>query len=224
MPTQSAASVKPVDPAALERELAALEDEGRRHAVEGYASVTEQPYDMGSYTEVMNRGAFTQSLARRPDLQLLLNHAGLPLARSTVPAGQVGHLQLSEDANGLHFAAQLDRSDPDAQALMRKVSSGLMDQASFAFKVLKQSWNDDRTVRSISEVDLHRGDVSVVNQGASPTTSVQARARKPGQPPDLAYYQARAQALRLKAGQRPSNFSYHQALTRNRALRLRDDK
>ena len=164
----------------------------------GYASMTGVGYDMGTYTEVIQPGAFRTTLSSGADVQLLLNHAGLPLARSTVPMGQVGSLQLSEDSQGLHFIAQLDRDDPDAQAVMRRVSTGLMDQCSFGFTVTRQSWSDDRSKRFIEEVNLNRGDVSVVNQGASPTTSVTARAAG-RQRPNLAYYQAVATSLRLKA-------------------------
>ena len=131
---------------------------------------------MGAYTEVISRGAFATTLSKDPDVQLLLNHEGLPLARTTVAPGQDGHLELSEDGRGLRFDAQLDRNDPDAQTLMRKIGAGLMDQASFAFRVIRQNWNDSHTERTIQEVSLDRGDVSVVNYGASPTTSIDARA------------------------------------------------
>jgi HK97 family phage prohead protease len=172
---------------------------GLEFKVEGYASVTEQPYDMGAYEESIQRGAFTKTLQGRPDVQLLLNHEGLPLARTTLAPGEVGHLALSEDSRGLHFSAQLDRNDPDAQTLMRKIGAGLMDQASFAFRVIRQSWNDGRTERTIQEVSLDRGDVSVVNFGASPTTSVDARAHGAAQAPksNLSLYQARARTRHL---------------------------
>jgi uncharacterized protein len=179
---------------------------GLQFRLDGYASLTETPYDMGSYTETIQRGAFGATLASRPDVQLLVNHLGLPLARSTIPAGQVGHLDLSEDSKGLHFAAQLDRDDPDAQSVMRKVGTGLMDQCSFSFKVVRQRWSADRSQRDIHEVSLDRADVSVVNQGASPTTSVQARSNGATRrfPSQLRYYQAitRLGALDLTAEER----------------------
>jgi len=178
--------------------LEARDVAGLEFKVEGYASVTESPYDMGGYTEVIARGAFDKTLSMRPDVQLLANHEGLPLARTTVPPGQPGHLQLSEDSRGLHFAAQLDRDDPDAQTLMRKIGAGLMDQASFAFRVIRQDWNDSRTKRTIEEVSLDRGDVSVVNFGASAATSVDARSRRSGSSHPLSLYQAKARALRLR--------------------------
>ena len=171
---------------------------GLEFKVTGYASVVEQPYDMGFYTETIKRGAFDKTLAGRPDVQLLVNHEGLPLARTTIPTGQPGYLQLSEDYRGLRFDAQLDRDDPDAQTLMRKIASGLMDQASFAFRVIQQSWSDDRSQRTIEEVSLDRGDVSVVNYGASPATTVDARSPRPEGRYPLSLYMAKAEALRLR--------------------------
>ena len=46
----------------------------------GLASSTESPYDMGYYTETIKRGAFAKTLQEQPDVQLLINHDGLPLA------------------------------------------------------------------------------------------------------------------------------------------------
>lgn len=139
-------------------------------AVRGYASTTAQAYDMGWYKETIARGAFTKTLSETPDVQLLLNHEGLPLARTTN-----GTLDLREDEQGLYFEARLDGDDPDAQRVIRKIESGLMDQCSFAFRVTRQTWDEDYENRSIDEVSLDRGDVSIVNYGANPNTSVALR-------------------------------------------------
>jgi HK97 family phage prohead protease len=136
----------------------------------GYASVTNTPYDMGWYSESISRGAFAKTLAENPDVQLLVNHAGLPLART-----KSGTLQLSEDNTGLRVDADLDPEDPDVQSLSRKMKRGDIDQMSFAFRATRQSWDEDYTDRQITECDIHRGDVSVVNQGANPSTSVSVR-------------------------------------------------
>jgi HK97 family phage prohead protease len=165
----------------------------------GTASVVETPYEMGGYTEVMALGAFDKTLAGGPDVQLLTNHEGLPYARTTIPPGQVGHLGLSTDYQGnLHVEAQLDPNDPDAVKIVNKIRSGLLDQMSFAFRVTKQKWSADNTLRTIQEVSLDRGDVSVVNFAASPTTSVDARSRRRGKGAPLSMYQARARALALR--------------------------
>jgi HK97 family phage prohead protease len=135
----------------------------------GHASLVETPYSMGWYDETIGRGAFKASLNGKPDVQLLINHEGLPLART----GQ--NMTLAEDSRGLAVDADLDDEDPDVQLLARKMRAGLIDQMSFAFRAVRQSWNEDFTARRITECDLHRGDVSVVNQGASPTTSAAVR-------------------------------------------------
>jgi HK97 family phage prohead protease len=136
----------------------------------GLASSTDSPYEMGFYTETIQRGAFDVTLGKRPDVQLLVNHEGLPLARTTN-----GSLTLQATERGLEFTATAASSDPDAARVAAKVESGLMDQCSFAFRAMEQEWDEDYTQRCITEVSLDRGDVSVVNYGANPNTSVSLR-------------------------------------------------
>jgi len=143
--------------------------------------VRDQGYDMGWYIERVMEGSFTKTLLEKPDLNFLANHEGLPMARTTIPTGEPGSLTLreyrSEDPDqhpsglyGLHYTALADASDTDAQRLAGKVRSGLMDQGSFAFRVIRQNWSPDDDQREITEISLHRGDVSVCNYGANPTT------------------------------------------------------
>ncbi len=144
--------------------------------LDGWASVVEVTYDMGWYEETIKRGAFTKTLSEQPDVQLLMNHEGLPLARTIS-----GTLQLTEDNRGLHVSADLNPDDPDVQRLAPKVQRGDIDQMSFAFRVVKQQWlwiEDDgegMDQREILEVNIDRGDVSVVNQGANAATSFSLR-------------------------------------------------
>ena len=136
----------------------------------GLASSTDSPYEMGYFTETIVRGAFDATLAKSPSVQLLVNHEGLPLA-----ATRNGSLLLSATDRGLEFDATCDPTDPDVARIASKVSSGLMSECSFAFRVVNQTWDDDYTQRDITEVSLDRGDVSVVNFGANPNTSVTLR-------------------------------------------------
>jgi hypothetical protein len=64
-------------------------------------------------------------------------------------------------------------NDSDARSLVSKVDRRVYRESSFAFRVPKggDEWSSDYTLRTIHRVDLHRGDVSVVPFGASPTTS-----------------------------------------------------
>lgn len=146
-------------------------------SLRGYASVFDAPYDIyggpekGGWTEIVDKRAFDVTLREKPDLHLLINHEGMPLART-----KSGTLKLSTDSTGLLVdAPDLDRRDPDVQRLEVKMERGDMDEMSFAFRVKKQEWEDDETLRRLTEVSLHKGDVSVVNFGANPATSVGLR-------------------------------------------------
>jgi HK97 family phage prohead protease len=99
----------------------------------------------------------------------LINHEGLPLARTKNET-----LRLREDEIGLYMDADL----PDTQAardLYTLVERGDVDQMSFAFRVIRQKWNEGRTERTLTELSLADGDVSVVTYPAYPTTTVEAR-------------------------------------------------
>lgn len=144
--------------------------------IEGYASVTETPYDMwdmfGPYTEVLRVGAFAKTLAETPQVQLLLNHGGLSMAYT-----QAGTLRLAEDSTGLHMEADVNTKRTDVSDMLLAMEERSVDEMSFAFRVTRQQWSPDYDQRDITEVDLHRGDVSVVNFGANPATSVSGAMR-----------------------------------------------
>jgi HK97 family phage prohead protease len=139
--------------------------------LEGYAA-TFSPYDVyggpaaGGWVETIHSRAFDRTLGATPDVQLLLNHEGLPLART-----KSGTLHLQVDSHGLLVRASLDPSDPDVQRLMPKMRRGDMDEMSFAFRVRDQEWDSSYTNRTITEVNLQKGDVSVVNYGMNPNTA-----------------------------------------------------
>ncbi|MHB1845334.1 MAG: HK97 family phage prohead protease [Deltaproteobacteria bacterium] len=144
---------------------------------DGYASVTESAYDLGWYSETIARGAFEKTLRERPDVVLNLQHgsagSGLPIARTTS-----GTLRLSEDNHGLRAEADLDPEDADVQLASRKLARGDLDgQMSFAFQVVRDEWTKDYSKRTIREVSLHQGDVSIVVAGANPATSGGLRSR-----------------------------------------------
>jgi phage head maturation protease len=76
---------------------------GATVAFTGYASTTETPYEVADYVEVIKRNAFKRTLNENPDTVLLVNHEGLPLARTSA-----GTMSLLEDDQGLRVDAQLD--------------------------------------------------------------------------------------------------------------------
>lgn len=145
---------------------------------EGYASTFDEyevyggPENWG-WIERIDPHAFDKTLSENPDLVLLINHDGTPLART-----KSGTLKLNVDSHGLHVEAQLDKTDPDVLALVPKMLRGDMDEMSFAFRVKQNEWSsaegyedDDMSYRLITELSLQKGDVSVVNYGANPNTS-----------------------------------------------------
>jgi HK97 family phage prohead protease len=141
----------------------------------GYATVFNHDYEVydafGKFTERLAPGAFTRTLTEAPDVMLLVNHQGLPLART-----KSGTLSLTQDKVGLRVQADLDANDPDVQAVLPKMRRGDVDEMSFAFRVNDQVWSDDFTDRTITEVNLSRGDVSIVSFGANPATVAALRA------------------------------------------------
>ncbi len=143
--------------------------------VEGYAATFNEPYELYGgppygWIEEVDPGAFDKTLASNPDVPLLLNHEGMPLART-----KSGTLQLSTDSHGLKMRATLDKRDPQVQSVAVKLERGDMDEMSFAFWVIRDEWtygDDDAENRRLKEVNIHKGDVAIVNYGANPSTSV----------------------------------------------------
>jgi HK97 family phage prohead protease len=105
---------------------------------------------------------------------LLLNHEGMPLART-----KSGTLELRDSKDGLGVKANLDLANPLVQTLASSLKRGDVDEMSFAFRVTEQKWeahddfpDDDQSLRTITAVNLNRGDVSAVTFGASDATDI----------------------------------------------------
>ena len=138
--------------------------------VEGYAAVFNQETVIGGqWREEISPGAF-RSAVGRDDVVFLINHQGLPLART-----RSGTLELSEDDHGLRIRAELDPSDPDVRAIVPKMKRGDLDRMSFAFIPTRQSWSDEEKMprRTIEEAELF--DVSIVTTPAYEGTSIGLR-------------------------------------------------
>lgn len=138
----------------------------------GYACVTGEPYDvtdwLGDYSEVVIAGSFGKTLAEQSDVRLLLNHDGLPLART-----KSGTLRLNEDSIGLAVDADLEPRSGLVNDVKLAMERGDLDEMSFAFQVTRQEWSPDFDQRNIQEVKLF--DVSVVTYPANPATSASVR-------------------------------------------------
>jgi HK97 family phage prohead protease len=140
--------------------------------VEGYAAVfNEDTVIGGQWREQIAPSAFSDAIGR-DDVVFLVNHAGLPLART-----RSGTLILSEDERGLKIRASLDTSDPDVRALVPKMKRGDLDKMSFAFVPTRQKWTDvdgdDLPRRTIEQAELY--DVSIVTTPAYSGTEIGLR-------------------------------------------------
>lgn len=151
-------------------EVRAAED-GNGINVEGYAAVFNQRADIGGwFFEQIAPGAFTDSLQRGDDVVFLINHDGLPLARTSA-----GTLTLTQDDHGLRMATTLDGSDPDALRIIGKMKRGDLSKMSFAFIADVEEWDDtgDQAVRTIKQASLF--DVSIVTTPAYDGTDIGLR-------------------------------------------------
>ena len=151
------------------RDVEARQAEDGTMRLRGYAAVFNEASVPLPFIETIAPGAFRKTLSETPDVRLLINHEGLPLART-----KNGTLTLTEDDRGLYMDAVIADTS-EGRDLYKLVERGDVDQMSFAFRVIRQKYNDDRSQRTLTEVSLADGDVSVVTYPAYPTTTVEAR-------------------------------------------------
>lgn len=177
---------------------------GDKTSIVGHAAVFNAlshrlwDWEFGEFREQIQPGAFRTVLASDPKVHLVYQHDMASAMAYTRATGDVGVLELREDAKGLRIYASLDPADPDVQRVRAKVKAGVVREMSFAFTVERDEWTiegegDQRTVtRTIVEVrDLY--DVSVVPQGAYPQTDVGMRELR-----------ERAEEMLRRDGQEPS--------------------
>ena len=151
------------------RDVEARQADDGTMRLSGYAAVFNDSSVPLPFKESIAPGAFRKTLSETPDVRLLVNHSGLPLART-----KNGTLNLTEDDRGLYFSAELADTQ-ESRDIHTLIARGDVDQMSFAFRVIRQKWSEDRSRRVLTEVSLSDGDVSVVTYPAYPTTSVEAR-------------------------------------------------
>jgi len=189
-----------MEAAMAEREIRAIaqplevrEDEGDAIRVSGYAAVFgEETNIAGMFTEVIERGAFASALERQDDVVFLINHDGLPLART-----RSGTLRLIEDERGLFMETELDGSDPDVRSIVPKMKRGDLDKMSFAFIPTRQEWDDSGDIpkRMIQDLQLH--DVAIVTTPAYDGTEIGLRSLEAHRASETKNQAARR--LRMKA-------------------------
>jgi HK97 family phage prohead protease len=138
--------------------------------VSGYAAVFNETAEIGDwFTEVIEPGAFREAIGR-DDVVFLINHEGLPLART-----RSGTLTLEEDDHGLRMETALDAEDPDVKTIVGKMRRGDLDKMSFAFRAEIEEWDDTKTPprRTIKKAVLY--DVSIVTSPAYGGTEIGLR-------------------------------------------------
>ena len=133
----------------------------------GLAAVFDKWADLGHFRERIRPGAFAKALPDS-DVRFLVNHEGLPLARTTS-----GTMDLVETREGLEMTARLDRNDPDVRALLPKIERGDLTQFSFAFDVNADGQEFDGEERTITEF-AEIFDVSLVTFPAFEQTKITA--------------------------------------------------
>lgn len=146
-----------------------LRQDGEENVVVGYGSVFNTlSNELGGFREIIAEGAFDGRL--QDDVRFLINHDGLPLARTTN-----GTLRLSTDERGLKYEAKVANTSL-GRDLIELMRNGTINQSSFAFVVEDDSWEvrDGMNVRTINKVS-RLYDVSAVTYPAYEEASVALR-------------------------------------------------
>lgn len=157
-------------------QLRAAED---GQSISGYAAVFNEQYDSGYFIETIKSGAFTNVLAKNPDVRALFNHDPNQILGRT----KSGSLKLKQDNTGLRFDANLREGSAICAEVHGAIKAGDIDGCSFSFIPSKVSWREEkdpndpkRTLyyRDIEEFD-ELFDVGPVTYPAYGATSVDAR-------------------------------------------------
>jgi HK97 family phage prohead protease len=146
-----------------------LREEGDSNVVVGYASVFNTlSNDLGNFKEIISKEAFEGRL--NDDVRFLINHEGLPLARTTNDT-----LKLTTDETGLRYEAKVANTST-GRDLLELMRNGTINQSSFAFVVDDDSWEvkDGVNIRTINKVS-RLYDVSAVTYPAYEEASVALR-------------------------------------------------
>lgn len=139
--------------------------------VEGYAVIFNEETDLGRFTESIDPNSFTEVM--NDDVRMLFNHdPNYPLARSK---NGEGTLEMSIDDKGVHFSYEVG-SQSYAKDLHESIQRGDVDQASFAFTVQEDEWEerDGKPHRHITRLG-QLIDLSVVTYPAYEATKVMVR-------------------------------------------------
>lgn len=156
-----------------------LADQDGQKVFSGYAALYGAPSSGLPFTEVINKGAFKRSLARVAKservVKFLHGHDESRMLASTAS----GRLTLTEDEVGLRVEAKLDPADPDAAAVISKLTHEAAAMGmSFGFTVPKggDKWENEQ--RFLNEVNLFEVSILSGHQPAYPATLGLSAVRK----------------------------------------------
>jgi HK97 family phage prohead protease len=163
--------------------------------ISGYAAVFNSPADLGSFTESIQKGAFSRCLGEQPDIRCLINHDTSQILGRT----RSGTLQVREDERGLYFDCNL----PDTQAardLSTLIKRGDISGMSFGFYIAEDgddwSRSEDGTItRSLTDCEVF--EVSVCPFPAYPATSVSVRSLWPDGIPEAVELRTKEQPAEI---------------------------
>lgn len=144
----------------------------KKRVIVGHAAVFNSATDLKSFRETIMPGAFSESIVN-DDIRALINHdKNLILGRT-----KSGTLRLKEDMRGLYF--EIDTPDTQiARDFLVSLERRDIDQMSFSFKKIKDSWkrsNDGNglNIRTLEQVQIF--DISPVTFPAYENTDVALR-------------------------------------------------
>lgn len=165
--------------------------------IEGRPIVTEAKTNIaGLFNEIIDRDALKET--DLSDVKFMVNHddSMIPIARHR--RGRRSTMEIDVDEQGLKFRAKLDiKNNPVAKELCSATKRGDIDQMSFAFTVKDDEWSDletdmpTRRIKSIGKVF----EISAVNDGAYPQTSISARSSDSLENDKMALDSAKSEAL-----------------------------
>lgn len=161
-----------------------VEARGRAPVLRGYAIVFNRlSENLGFFRELIDPAAIDRTLTERVDLRALVDHdSSRILGRVTA-----GTLRVEKDANGL--AVEIDPPLTTAGAdIVESVRRRDVTGMSFAFRTLRDQWDETTTPPTRTVLDMLVREVSIVTFPAYSQTEAAlrsltaARAIRPGRP------------------------------------------
>ncbi|MBB4345146.1 HK97 family phage prohead protease [Rhizobium leguminosarum] len=142
---------------------------------EGYGSVFGV---IDSYNEVVDKGAFADSLAKNGLPKLLLQH-------STWMVGGI-YLEAREDERGLYVKGQLNLKVNAAREAYELLKQGALTGLSIGFRTLEEEINRETGITHLKRVKLY--EVSIVTFPANEAATISTVKSAPGTVRDFEYF------------------------------------